>query len=56
MVQNSESISLSSEIDYLREKLNCLITKYEGNLLHPEIIELSQKLDKLLLLHCKHNI
>lgn len=39
---------LMDNINRMKNQLNVMYKKYEGNLLHPEILTLSQKLDLLI--------
>ncbi len=40
--------NLMVNINKMKKQLNVMYKKYEGNLLHPEILKLSQKLDILI--------
>lgn len=44
----NDYLDREKEIERLRDELNILVTRVEGNLGHPEVMELSGKLDKLI--------
>lgn len=39
---------LDEQIEALREELHALVVEYEGNMQHPDVQELSSRLDKLI--------
>lgn len=44
-----EKEKINVQINFMREALNNLLTKNEGKTSSPDVIELSEKLDKLLI-------